>query len=73
MENAEAAAASGRAAGRRVAVIARRPSAHYARALYADLRAADDAGAELILAESADDDGLGRAINDRLARAAAFR
>jgi L-threonylcarbamoyladenylate synthase len=60
-----------RGEGRKVAVLFRRPSGRYAQALYAELRAADDAGADVIVAERAGDDDLGRAINDRLSRAAA--
>lgn len=60
-----------RALGKRVAVLLRRPSRLYARSLYAELRAADDAGADLVLCEWAEPDGLGAAVNDRLRRAAA--
>jgi L-threonylcarbamoyladenylate synthase len=42
-----------------------------ARNLFAALRTLDRSGAELIVAEPAPDEGLGRAINDRLRRAAA--
>lgn len=42
-----------------------------ARHLFAALREADSSGAELILAENFPDEGLGRAINDRLRRASA--
>ena len=42
-----------------------------ARRLFAALRELDDSGVELILAEEVPDTGLGRAINDRLRRAAA--
>lgn len=42
-----------------------------ARGLFAALRALDDGGCEVILAERFPDEGLGRAINDRLRRAAA--
>ncbi len=73
VHDAAAEAAALRAAGRRVAVIVRRPARLHARALYAELRAADDAGAELILAEYAEEDGLGVAINDRLRRASGGR
>lgn len=44
-----------------------------ARGLFAALRKADASGAELIVAEVFPDEGLGRAINDRLRRAAAAR
>jgi L-threonylcarbamoyladenylate synthase len=75
-------------AGRRVAVLAfaqpreahalrvLSPSgdlAEAARELFAALRALDASGAELIVAERAPEQGLGRAINDRLRRAAAAR
>lgn len=42
-----------------------------ARGLFAALRALDDGGCEVILTERFPDEGLGRAINDRLRRAAA--
>lgn len=71
VQHAAESAAALRAAGGRVAVIARRPTSLHARALYAELRAADEAGAEVILCELAEEDGLGLAINDRLRRAAA--
>jgi L-threonylcarbamoyladenylate synthase len=72
--------------GRRVAVLAfttpraghasrvlspRGDLAEAARELFAALRALDAAGAEVILAETVPEEGLGRAINDRLRRAAA--
>ncbi|TAE43872.1 MAG: L-threonylcarbamoyladenylate synthase type 1 TsaC, partial [Bacteroidetes bacterium] len=44
-----------------------------ARTLFASLRRLDEAGLDLILAEPAPEEGLGRAINDRLRRAAAER
>lgn len=44
-----------------------------ARGLFAALRRADASGADLIVAEVFPDEGLGRAINDRLRRAAAKR
>lgn len=44
-----------------------------ARALFAALRVLDACGAELIVAEPVPDHGIGRAINDRLRRAAAAR
>jgi L-threonylcarbamoyladenylate synthase len=47
--------------------------AEAARRLFAELRELDGSGAERILAEPAPDHGLGRAINDRLRRAAAAR
>jgi L-threonylcarbamoyladenylate synthase len=43
-----------------------------ARRLFALMRRADSLGAELILAERVPDEGLGRAINDRLRRASAL-
>jgi len=75
-------------AGRRVAVLAferARPAhacrvlsargdlAEAARTLFSSLRELDASGADLILAETVPDVGLGRAINDRLRRAAAAR
>ncbi len=72
-------------AGRRVAVLSREPMTEgfdgiwkraphsaeaYARALYADLRALDAAGCDLILVESPPPDEAWRAIHDRLTRAA---
>ena len=42
-----------------------------ARTLFAALRRADQAGADVILAEPVPNEGLGRAINDRLRRASA--
>lgn len=47
--------------------------AEAARSLFSSLRELDASGAELILAEAVPDTGLGRAINDRLRRAAAAR
>ena len=44
-----------------------------ARHLFATLRALDASEADVILAEAFPDEGLGRAINDRLRRAAAKR
>ena len=58
-------------AGVRASAILRRPAAVYARALYAELRSADAAGAEVIVCEPAAVGGLGDAVNDRLRRAAA--
>lgn len=52
---------------------ARGDLAEAARNLFASLRELDAAGADLILAEPVPDVGLGRAINDRLRRAAAAR
>lgn len=45
----------------------------YARLLYADLRAADEAGATTVIAVLPEARGLGHAIRDRLAKAAAAR
>lgn len=59
-----------RAAGETVTVLPRLPPAEHARTLYASLRAADDAGATVIVCERAAASGLGAAINDRLQRAA---
>jgi L-threonylcarbamoyladenylate synthase len=77
------------AAGRRTAVICPAPMpplppgalvlgepqdpAAYAHGLYAMLRAADAAGAEVVIAVAPPPDGLGRAVADRLRRAAAPR
>ena len=47
--------------------------AHYARSLYASLRAADDAGATCVIAVMPPPIGLGHAIRDRLIKAAAPR
>jgi L-threonylcarbamoyladenylate synthase len=52
------------------AVIRRGDPGAYARRLYAELRAADAAGAAVVLCERCGGDGLGAAIDDRLARAA---
>ena len=61
-----------RAAGQRVATLrAGGDWAGYAQRLYAQLRALDEAGVDLLIAELAPEAGLGRAINDRLRRAAA--
>jgi L-threonylcarbamoyladenylate synthase len=75
-------------AGRRIAVLAfarpreahalrvlspRGDLAEAARELFAALRALDASGAERIVAERVPEAGLGRAINDRLRRAAAAR
>lgn len=47
--------------------------AEAARRLFAALRELDASGAELVVAEPVPDEGLGRAINDRLRRASAAR
>ena len=68
---ADALSSSERRRGKRVAV--HDPGsdvAHFARGLYAALRAADDAGLDVIVVVTPDDDALGTAINDRLRRAA---
>jgi L-threonylcarbamoyladenylate synthase len=52
-------------------LLAYRNVAQLARALYAALRAADDLGLDLIVVEEVDESGLGRAVMDRLRRAAA--
>ncbi len=59
-----------RDAGETVAVLPRLSPTEHARTLYANLRAADDAGATVIVCERAAPGGLGAAINDRLQRAA---
>ena len=45
----------------------------YAQHLYADLRAADDRGLDVLVAVLPAADGLGHAIRDRLAKAASPR
>lgn len=50
-----------------------RDGAAAARALYAGLRALDEAGCEIILAEAVAETGLGEAVADRLKKAAAPR
>ena len=47
------------------------PPEDYARVLYAELRAADDAGADVVLAVPPPAVGVGVAVRDRLQRAAA--
>jgi L-threonylcarbamoyladenylate synthase len=62
------------AAGRRVAVLAPdAPVEDYARTLYRRLREADEAGADVVLAVAPAPVGIGRAVADRLTRAAAPR
>jgi L-threonylcarbamoyladenylate synthase len=56
--------------GRRVAVIDHDDLVAYARDLYADLRAADAAGADCIVAVLPPPRGLGHAVRDRLTKAA---
>ena len=50
-----------------------RDTAQAARHLFAALRELDASDCEVILAEEFPDEGLGRAINDRLKRASAIR
>lgn len=67
----EADAAAARARGLRVAVLpAPSDPAQHARGLYAALRALDAEGVDLLVAGVAAEAGLGRAVNDRLRRAA---
>ncbi len=66
----DADAARMRREGRRVAVLRAGDPRQHARLLYAELRRLDDLDVDVLIAERADDEGLGRAINDRLARAA---
>ena len=64
-------AAAARARGLRVAVLPAAPdAAAHARGLYAALRALDAEGVDLLVAGVAVEAGLGRAVNDRLRRAA---
>ena len=56
--------------GRSVAIIAARSPQQYARDLYAELRRLDGLGVDILIAEPAANTALGRAINDRLSRAA---
>ena len=72
--DAIAAADRFRSAGLAVAVIdGTGDLVRYARNLYADLRAADDAGATDVIAVMPPALGLGHAIRDRLQKAAARR
>ncbi len=59
-----------RAAGRRVAVLPATAAPAHARDLYRKLRELDALGVDILIAEPAREEGLGRAINDRLRRAA---
>ena len=59
------------ASGRTVVILWAGPPEDHARRLYAELRAADAAGADVVVAEAPWPGGLGEAIADRLARAAA--
>ncbi len=70
-EDAASTVAALRKAGIRALSILRRPAPAYARVLYAELREADAAGADVIVCEPAVVGGLGDAVNDRLRRAAA--
>lgn len=54
-----------------VAILAAGDDAEHARRLYAELRRLDTLGVDILIAELAGEGGLGRAINDRLSRAAA--
>lgn len=66
----EAEAEALRQQGLRVAVLRGDPDpAAYARRLYAELRAMDGLGVDILVAEAAPERGLGRAVNDRLQRA----
>jgi L-threonylcarbamoyladenylate synthase len=59
-----------RAQGRTVATLPAGDPAPHARRLYAELRRLDALGVDVLVAELAPEAGLGRAINDRLRRAA---
>ncbi len=56
--------------GKTVAVLRSQPPREYARNLYAALRQMDQLGVDVLIAEPAQNKGLGLAINDRLVRAA---
>ena len=58
------------AQGLKVAVLFASEPKDYAQRLYAELRRLDQLGVDVLIAETAVDVGLGRAINDRLKRAA---
>lgn len=58
------------ATGQSVVILWAGPPEEHARRLYAELRAADAAGADVVVAEAPWPGGLGDAIADRLARAA---
>ena len=66
----DADAARLRAQGLTVATLPAGDPAQHARRLYAELRRLDALGVDVLVAELAPDAGLGRAINDRLRRAA---
>lgn len=69
-EEPAAAAARLQAAGRSVAILPAGDPTDHARRLYAELRRLDASGVDVLVAEVAADAGLGRAVNDRLRRAA---
>ena len=69
----DALAAELRAAGLRVGVLSASPPDRYAATLYAQLRALDAPGVDIIVAQRCVEDGVGSAVNDRLRRAAAGR
>ncbi len=69
-DDAVAASAALRRQGRTVATLYASEPADYARRLYAELRRLDELGVDVLVAERVLDAGLGRAINDRLRRAA---
>lgn len=60
-----------RAAGLRVVVLHASPADVYAATLYAQLRALDAPGVDVIVAQWCAEEGVGSAVNDRLRRAAA--
>ena len=64
-------AAELRAMGLRVGMLKAQAPAIYARILYAELRRLDAEGVDVIVAEVAEAQGIGLAVNDRLRRAAA--
>ena len=55
--------------GLKVAVLLASEPKDYAQRLYAELRRLDQLGVDVLIAETAADSGIGRAINDRLKRA----
>jgi len=69
-EDAARASSELRRQGLEVAVLYASDAQDYARRLYAELRRLDDLGVDVLVAERVPDAGLGRAINDRLQRAA---
>jgi L-threonylcarbamoyladenylate synthase len=54
----------------RVAILRATPPEEYAATLYAQIRALDEQGADVIVAEWCAEEGIGAAVNDRLRRAA---